>query len=278
MSLNIKEKLNEAGVRPSKRLGQNFLINEGIYQKILAAGEVNPKDTIIEVGPGLGTLTERLAQVGCQVTAVEKDVDLFNYLNRYFENIANIKLVNQDILKLNPKNFGLKEKNYKLLGNIPYYLTSRLIRIVFDSPDSLWPTPKLIVFLVQKEVARKMSAKPPAMSLLSVSVQYFSEVEIMANVSRGSFYPTPNVDSAIVRLRPHAKLPQKEEVDKFFELVRIGFSSKRKQLANNLSSGFKMDRLSMESTLRTVDIDPKRRAETLTIREWQLISKVVPGW
>ncbi|MEK7506595.1 MAG: 16S rRNA (adenine(1518)-N(6)/adenine(1519)-N(6))-dimethyltransferase RsmA [Patescibacteria group bacterium] len=262
----IKKRLADAGVKPNKTLGQNFLVNPGIYQKILAALQITPGDIIVEVGSGLGTLTHHLARAGGKIIGIEKDRLLAEYLKKEFPVNSRVEIVNQDILEFNPKSYKLAADKYKLVGNIPYYLTSRLLRTALND----WPRPKLMVLMVQKEVAQRITARPPKMSLLAVSVQYYSRPEIVSYVSRGSFYPIPKVDSAIIRLQPRAK---GLEIRNFFRVVKVGFANKRKQLASNLARDLKIPKQIVIEELLSLNISPQRRAETLTIEEWQKIAE-----
>lgn len=271
ISGEIIERLKEAGITAKKSLGQNFLVNEGIYHKIVGALEIKSSDTIVEVGPGLGTLTDYLAETGAKIIAVEKDRRLIDYLKKRFEDNPRIEIVEDDILKFAPSSYKLPATSYKLVGNIPFYLTSHLIRTVFEE----WPQPENIVLMLQKEVAQRIVAKPPKMSLLSVSVQYHSKPKIVGYVSKGSFYPQPKVDSAIIRLENRKeKVENRKDTEKFFKIARAGFAGKRKQLGNNLSSALKLPRQEVDAKLLLAAVAPQRRAETLTIEEWQKITKI----
>lgn len=271
MVQKIKNELNQLGIKPKKSLGQNFLINEGIYRKIIAATEIERGDIVVEIGPGLGTLTQYLLDTGAEVVAVEKDTVLAGYLKQKFVNQKHVKIIEGDILKFNPSHYSLITNHYKLVGNIPYYLTSHLLRIIFET----WPSPELIVLTLQKEVAQRICAKPPKMSLLAVSVQYYSKPKIVSYVSKNSFWPAPEVDSAIVRLKPHARTDAdltRTNAEHFFQVVKIGFSGKRKQLGNNLARELKLTKKFVEEKLKSISVEPKRRAETLTLNEWQNIT------
>jgi len=294
ISQKIKDKLHQLSIEPKKSLGQNFLINEGVYKKIVAALEIEKNDTIVEVGPGLGTLTEYLAESGAMIIAIEKDEKLATYLRDKFSNWKNVKIIEDDILKFSPVSCKLETENYKLVGNIPFYLTSYLIRTVFEK----WPRPEKIVLMLQKEVAQRIAASPPhsnlsvgasrpQMSLLAVSIQYYSKPEIISYVSRHCFYPAPEVDSAIIKLTPRLQVTgyglqtatekKKSETwhlksETFFRVVRAGFAGKRKQLINNLATGLKISKQGIQQKLSLIDINPQRRAETLTIEEWQKIT------
>lgn len=280
--VQIKNELKKLGIRPKKSLGQNFLINEGVYRKIVTALEVRSTDTILEIGPGLGTLTEYLAATGAYIVAVEKDWKLAEYLKQKFATSKNVTITEDDILKFDPFHWKLGIGNWKLVGNIPYYLTSRLLRNIFED----WPRPGLVVLTIQKEVAQRICAKPPNMSLLAVSVQYYAEPKIISYVSHGSFYPPPEVDSALIKLEPRPQTDaepyadlrgKKGKAEKFFKIVKTGFAGKRKQLANNLARELGILKSKVEEKLKSAGVDPKRRAETLTINEWQKVTKIFYG-
>lgn len=275
----IKNGLNQLSIKPKKSLGQNFLINEGIYHKIITVADIKAGDRVIEIGPGLGTLTQYLLNAGTEIVAVEKDHKLADYLKTKFANQKNATILEDDILKFKPETCNLKPVTYKVAGNIPYYLTSHLLRIIFEN----WPQPKLVVLMIQKEVAQRIVAKPPKMSLLSVLVQYYSKPEIISYVSKSSFWPSPEVDSAIIKLVPSDQWlvvsGRKTEANHyslitnhFFKIVRAGFAGKRKQLSNNLARGLKLDKKIIEEKLKSIGIEPTRRAETLTLNEWQNIA------
>ncbi|MEX1064075.1 MAG: 16S rRNA (adenine(1518)-N(6)/adenine(1519)-N(6))-dimethyltransferase RsmA [Candidatus Paceibacterota bacterium] len=270
LNTRIKRELKEAGVRPNKLLGQHFLTSMSIYEKIVAALDIQGGDKIIEVGPGIGILTELIAKQGADLFAVEKDKDFIPFLKHKFKNQENVKILEGDILKFDPEKYGFKKGAYKIVGNIPYYLTSRLFRITLED----WPQANLSVFMIQKEVAQRIVAQPPHMSLLGVSVQYFAKPKVVSRVSKLSFHPVPKVDSAIVRLTPNDEPHQKEYDEKFFKVLKVGFAGKRKQLINNLHSGLKEDKQEIEKKLNSIGINSQRRAETLTIEEWQKITEL----
>ncbi len=268
ISRKIKDELRQLGIEPKKSLGQNFLVNEGIYKKIVAALEIKKNDTIIEVGPGLGTLTGYLAESGVRIIAIEKDRRLIDWLKKKFKAFSNrIEVIEDDILRMDVKKLGIRENDYKVVGNIPYYITSRLIRNILED----WPSPKLVVLMVQKEVAQRICAKPPGMSLLALSVQYYATPKIVSYVSGGNFMPSPDVDSAIIKFSEFKKR-DREFSNNLFKVARTGFSGKRKQLLNSLSDGLKKNKEEIEEKLKLSDIDPRRRAETITIEEWQKIT------
>ena len=252
---SIKSTLSKYQIHPNKVMGQNFLIDKNVLDKIIEAAEIKKDDTILEIGPGLGILTIELAKRAKKVIAIEKDKNLAEILNDELriEGIENVEIIQGDILKLPDSKFLILD-SYKLVANIPYYLTSPLIRKFLEIKNK----PSLMVLMIQKEVAQRICARPPKMSLLSVAVQFYAKPEIISIVSKNSFYPKPKVDSAIIKITP--KTFPKVDTEKFFELVKASFSSKRKMLKNNL----KID----ESILKKLGLNPKIRAENLTIENW----------
>lgn len=272
----IRGQLAELGIQPKKSLGQNFLINPEVYDDIISASEIKKGDNVIEVGPGLGTLTQYLVEIGANVHAVEKDRRLIGFLQEKFLENKNIVIEEGDILNFSPNSypsiFGtskLKAKSYYVIGNIPYYLTSHLARIIFER----WPRPKKIILVIQKEVAERMTAQPPDANLLSISVQYFSEPKIVRKIGKGNFWPMPDVDSSLIVLKPKNPALSGKEQEMFFKAVRAGFSGKRKQLINTLSSGLKFSKVEVSKMLENKGVLSSRRAETLSISEWITIAQ-----
>jgi 16S rRNA (adenine1518-N6/adenine1519-N6)-dimethyltransferase len=247
-----------------KSLGQNFLVNPGVVAKIVEAAELTPEDTVLEVGPGTGNLTRALVPTGARIIAVEKDHRAIEDLNAEFS-AAQIEIIEGDILEFNPEKQGLIEGEYKIVANLPYYITSHFIRTVFEE----WPQPSDMIIMVQKEVAKRIMAAPPDMNLLALSVQYYAEPEIIMHVSRGSFRPIPDVDSSVVRLTPrteYALSAEKEEL--FFALIKAAFSGKRKQLLNTLPKVTGKNKGALITALENADINPQARPETLDIADW----------
>lgn len=249
----MKEIFKKYNIKPSKKLGQNFLVDRGVLRKIIQTAELFPKDTVLEIGPGLGILTIELAKRAKEVIAVEKDKKMCEILKDVLNvrDVRNVRIVNNDIL--NTK-YELSNTKYKLVANLPYYITSPVIRRFLEIKNP----PKLMILMVQKEVAQRIVAKPPRMSLLSVAVQFYSDAEIVSCVSKKSFYPQPKVDSAIIKIIPQP-IP-KINTEKFFKLVKKGFSSKRKMLKNNLRIN--------SSILENSGLNLKARAENLSIKDW----------
>jgi len=267
----IKRLLKKYNIYPSKRLGQNFLVDEGILKKIVEAAELSKNDIVLEVGPGIGSLTVELAKRVKKVIAVEKDQDLVRILKELLDcwKVRNVRIVEGDIRKI--ENCKLKIENcYKVVANIPYYLTSPLIRKFLEASNA----PKEMILMVQKEVAQRICAKPPKMSILAVSVQFYAKPEIISFVSKKSFWPQPKVDSAIIKIKPLINADKRLiNADLFLKTVKTGFSQPRKQLANNLSNGLKMDKGKVKNWLLKNNIQPTQRAETLTIEDWLKLLK-----
>lgn len=253
-------------VAAKKSLGQNFLVNPGVLERIAAAAYINKSDTVLEVGPGTGNLTQKLAATGARILAVEKDHRLIEPLKEKFSALANVQIVENDILKLNPSAYGLAPSAYKIVANLPYYITSHFLRTVFEK----WPRPSMLVLMVQKEVARRLLASPPDMNLLALSVQYHAAPELVMDVSRGSFRPVPNVDSAVIKLVPNPPTG-KHERDALFKLIKAGFASKRKQLAGTLAGKLGIERKDILAIFSQEGLDPGIRPERLTLAQWETL-------
>lgn len=262
---NVKSLLKKYHIHPNKLLGQNFLVNENVLDLIINSANLNKKDFVLEIGPGLGVLSKKLSEKAGTVISVEKDKKMINALIDNLISQHNIKVVNGDIF-----NFleSFEEKKYKVVANIPYYITSSLIRTLLERENQ----PEKIVLLIQKEVAERICAAPPRMSLLSVSVQLYSDPIKAEDVGRDNFFPAPNVDSAILVLSNIKKDKYSIDKDKFFNIVKAGFKYKRKTLENNLSQNLNIPKKNIQEILSGLEIDSKRRAETLSIEEWIRIS------
>jgi len=253
--------------QPRKSLGQHWLNDGATLNKIVDYAKLNSKDYVVEIGPGLGSLTSLISAKAGKVLAVEVDEQLFNNLKN-FNQADNLEFVNQDILK-----FDLTKlpKDYKIVANIPYYLTSHLIRLLTDSINP----PIKIVLLIQKEVAERIDAKPGSMSVLSVVVQQYFDVEKKNIVLAEMFTPPPKVDSQIIVLSRRAKPVIKTDNDKdFFRLVRVGFSARRKTLENSLSNGLRINKQQVREIIIDAKLDPSVRPQVLTILQWGQLFKV----
>lgn len=265
--LNASALLKQYGLRADKKLGQNFLQDVFALEVITAAAEIQPSDTVLEIGPGLGSLTRYLAVAARRVVAVELDADLIPPLEAVTKPHDNIHILHGDILKTAPQEL-VSETGYLVVANIPYYITSAIIRHLLENE----PKPRRIVLTVQKEVADRICAGPGDMSLLALSVQVYGKPRIAARIPAGAFFPPPKVDSAVlgIDIYPSPKI-QPELLDTFFKLIKAGFSQKRKTLRNSLSSGLHIPAAEAEALLVKAGIDPMRRAETLSIEEWQAL-------
>ncbi|MGE5223241.1 MAG: 16S rRNA (adenine(1518)-N(6)/adenine(1519)-N(6))-dimethyltransferase RsmA [Omnitrophica WOR_2 bacterium] len=266
--LDVTGLLRTHGIKPDKRLGQNFLIDESSLHKVVEAARVTPDDHILEIGPGLGSLTRYLARLAKQVTVVELDKNLIPPLEQVIAPYSNVHIVVGDILALNPSNL-MPVSGFLVVANIPYYITSALIRHLLEADLK----PKRMVLTVQREVARRITAEPGDMSLLALSVQVYGQAEIAAAIPAGAFYPAPQVDSAVVRVEmyPQPVIPI-DQLNVFFRLAKAGFSQKRKTLRNALSGGLAWSPAKTEDLLVSAGIDPGRRAETLSLQEWSRLT------
>jgi 16S rRNA (adenine1518-N6/adenine1519-N6)-dimethyltransferase len=269
--IRTKKLLASYDLRARKSLAQHFLVDGSVLRKIITAAELTPSDTVIEVGPGLGVLTQTLVEQARKVIAIELDNHLAKILKAHLNDSNKVIVINEDVLKVNPSDLLSKQSEYKVVANLPYYITSAVIRHFLEASIQ----PKLMVLMVQQEVAKQITAKPGEMSLLSVSVQLYGKPTIVSRVSARCFYPAPDVDSAILKIEvyPRPKV-QSDDIVGFFNLVRAGFSANRKQLVNSLENGLKMPKNEILSLLQKASIDHRRRAETLTIEEWGLLYKV----
>lgn len=260
----IQEALRVLDLRPSRRLGQHFLVEPAVLQQILQAAGLTLADTALEIGPGLGVLTSELLRRAGRVVAVELDRRLADWLRRRFAEVERLTLVEDDLLRLDVGALMAPFGEYQVVANLPYAITSAALRHLLEAD----PQPTQLVLMVQWEVARRITADPPDMSLLALSVQYYARAKLVTRVPAGCFLPAPQVDSAVLRLRvapqPRVELPPAE----FFRLVRAGFRQPRRQLANNLAAGLGRPKVELAALLEELGIDPRRRAETLSLEEW----------
>lgn len=265
----LKQLFEEYGVWPSKSKGQNFLINESVLEKIVKAADLQPDDNILEIGPGFGILTEELLKKAQKVLCIELDKRLVYFLKQKFKHEKKLEILQADILKI--KNSEIYKKlvgedgSYKLVANLPYNITGAVLRKFLTYE----PKPNEIVLLLQKEVAQRIIAKPGKMSLLSLSVQYYGEPKIIDFVSKESFYPIPKVDSAIIKIElKKGNILSGIEEKKFWQVAKIGFSSSRKQLQNNLSAGLSISKETLKNSLKLAGLRPDCRAQDLSLDQW----------
>lgn len=271
MAVDPREVLRRYGLRPRKGLGQNFLVDRRALERIVEAAGLTPADTVLEVGPGVGQLTRLLSQAAGRVVAVELDAQMVAILRQELADRPNVEIVEGDILRTDP-GAVVGGAPYKVVANLPYYITSAALRHLLEAR----PAPVLLVVTVQEEVAERITAQPPEMSLLSVSVQFYGRPRRVARIPAGAFYPPPKVDSAVVRIDvypPGDRPVQVDDVEWFFRVVRAGFGQRRKQLRNSLAAGLHCPSGEVEAALARAGIEPHRRAETLSLEEWARLSR-----
>lgn len=280
---HTKELCQQYGIKPNRSKGQNFLINEDVYDKIIESADLNENDIVLEVGPGLGFLTAELSQKVKRVIAVELDDKLAEILQTGLKSqkIQNIKVLNENVLDFDFYALPLTEGaclsgrqvgggrigdliKYKIVANLPYNITSVFLRKFLEAEHK----PELMVLMLQKEVAERIVAQPGEMSLLAVSVQFYADPKIIRYVPKEDFYPQPEVDSAIIKLKVKSEKLKVNEKD-FFRLVKFGFSSKRKMLKNNLAGGYHITQKEAENIIKNAGFNPKIRAQELSVSDWK---------
>lgn len=269
--MNPRLLMEQHDILPKKSLGQNFLHDPNTLEKIVTSADLMPDSVVLEVGPGTGELTAHLAQAAGQVIAVEVDERLRPLLRARFKDVPNVEIVYGDILRTNIASH-IDTDDYIVVANLPYYITSAAIRHLLEST----PRPHRMVVTVQLEVAERIVAKPGDMSLLAVSAQFYSRVQIITKLKAAVFWPRPEIASAVIRMdtydEPPVDIPDEET---FFRVARAGFSQKRKQLKNPLAGGLAIENDTAVALLTEAGIDPKRRAETLSLEEWATLTRAV---
>jgi 16S rRNA (adenine1518-N6/adenine1519-N6)-dimethyltransferase len=280
--MSVRRLLEHWNLRPSKGLGQNFLISQAVLDKIVAAAELTPDDIVLEVGAGLGTLTKPLAQEARHVVAVELDRRLMPVLRSVLADLDNVTLVQGDILELDPAaligaasaHHPTSSVQYKVVANLPYYITSAALRHLLEASLK----PRRMVLTVQREVAERIVAQPGHMSLLAVSVQFYGRPQLLFRIKPGNFYPSPGVESAVVRVDLRTTTPVlAEDTAAFFRVVRAGFAQRRKQLRNGLAAGLRRPPDEVAARLRQAGVDPRRRPQALSLEEWAGIVHALGG-
>lgn len=293
--MEVTSILRRHGIQPSKGLGQNFLVDPRIQQRIVEAADLDREDIVLEVGPGLGLLTREMAARAGQIVAVELDRRMIEVLQDTLSGLDNVHVIQGDILEIDPPTaiiqaLGLsdaeekgrtlgptqsltRDLDYKVVANLPYYITSAVLRHVLGTA----PRPQQITVMVQREVAQRIVAEPGDLSLLAIGVQVFGQPRITFRVSAGAFFPRPKVDSALLQIDvyPQPRVPA-EQLDAFFAIVRAGFGQKRKQLHNSLASQLPLPHDVIRDALQQAGIDPRRRAQTLSIEEWLALLDALP--
>ncbi|GAB4543713.1 MAG: 16S rRNA (adenine(1518)-N(6)/adenine(1519)-N(6)) -dimethyltransferase RsmA [Anaerolineae bacterium] len=272
-SLSVRRLLDKYNLHPRKGLGQHFLADPNILRKIVEAAGLSSEETVLEIGPGLGTLTRCLAQAARRVVAVELDQNLVAVLKTELSYLPNLEVVHGDILHLAPGELlrgphapdPQLSPDYTVVANLPYYITSAVIRHLLEADAP----PRRLVLTVQYEVARRIVAVPDDMNLLAVSVQFYGQPRVVARIPAGAFIPPPKVDSAVVRIDTYSVPPfDAPAPEVFFRVVRAGFAQKRKQLKNALGAGLGLPVADVADIMAQAGIEPQRRAETLSLAEW----------
>ncbi|RLC98708.1 MAG: ribosomal RNA small subunit methyltransferase A [Chloroflexi bacterium] len=273
--MDARALLKQWGLRPSKGLGQNFVVNQVVIERIVAAAELTPDDIVLEIGAGLGALTGQIARAAGRVIAVELDERLLPVLRSVLSGCDNVTLIQGDILALDPAALiGDAGAGYKIVANLPYYITSAVLRHLLEASLK----PRWMILTVQREVAERIVAKPGQMSLLAVSVQFYGQPRLLFRIKPGSFYPSPGVESAVVRVELYPAPPvDVESTEAFFRVVRAGFSQRRKQLRNTLAAGLRQQPGEVATRLEKVGVDPRRRAQTLSLQEWARVTHALGG-
>jgi 16S rRNA (adenine1518-N6/adenine1519-N6)-dimethyltransferase len=270
--------LRQWDIQPAKRLGQNFLVDQAALQRIVDGAEIDGQTVVLEIGAGLGALTEKLCRTAKRVVAVELDERLMPVLRENLGGADNVTLLQGDILEIDPPALVLAESgsgnggSYVVVANLPYYITSAVLRHLLEAS----PRPERIVVTVQREVADRIVAKPGEMSLLSLSVQFYGRPRVLFRIKSGSFYPPPAVESAVVRIdvRPASELDAVDSAS-LFRVAQAGFSQRRKQLRNALAAGLRLPSAEVVARLDHVGVDATRRAQSLSLDEWRSVANVL---
>ncbi|NMC86363.1 MAG: ribosomal RNA small subunit methyltransferase A [Anaerolineaceae bacterium] len=264
---DVRSLLREYHLDPHKGLGQNFLVDHGVLHKIVQTAGVQPQDSVLEIGAGLGSLTTVLAESCRHVVAVEIDKKLIPVLHEVLAPYPNVTLVPGDMLELDPATL-MPEAGYQVVANIPYYITSAIIRHLLASSSR----PQRLALTMQKEVAGRICAEAGEHSLLSLSVQVFGRPHVVLNIPSTAFYPQPKVDSSTLRIDLYDEpLIPEDRLETFFQLAHHGFAQKRKTLRNTLAAGMHISGDEAAHLLQAAGIDPTRRAQTLELPEWRTL-------
>ena len=289
----LKELLKKYNAKPEKYLGQHFILSKKALALMIEAAEIKADDNIIEIGPGLGALTQELAKTGANITAIEKDPIMIRILKETLADFKNINIIQADARQVSKSDFDTfgdklginynRNQKYKIVANLPYNIATFLIRrwLESDPPDS--EPPELMVLMIQKEVAQRIVAKPPRMNLLAVSIQFYAIAEIVEYVPKESFWPKPKVNTAIIKITPHKNKMSSLAGDRqkmktfiaektFFAVVKAGFSQPRKQLIGSLSKKLEIPKEKILNILKMLEISEQTRAENLTLEQWLLLT------
>ncbi len=261
--------LQQSHLRPKDYLGQNFLVDEVALGKIVEAADLKSTDTVLEVGPGLGVLSSELAPRVGKLIAVEKDRSIIPILKKHLKRFDNAEIYQEDILRFHAAKFI--SGDYKVVANIPYYLTSKLLQHFLELESS----PTLLVLMVQKEVGERVIAPAGELSILGISVQIYADAEIIHHVPKQSFWPVPKVDSVILKITPRNKYPEITDKKIFFRLIKLAFSGKRKQIHNTLTNGLKLPKDKIFQMLEKAGIEPTTRPQDVEIGDWIKLYQII---
>jgi len=256
--INLFKKYN---IKPQKKLGQNFLIDKNIIKKIIRSSNISKNDIVLEIGPGIGTLTIELLKKAKKVTAIEKDKTIIKILKETTKSFKNIKIINQDILKI--KKIKINKK-YKIIANLPYYIVFPFFKKILEEENQ----PHEMILTIQKEVAQKIVKKPPKANFLSIFINFYCDSKILFFIPKESFWPKPKVDGAVIKL---SNIKNKNlEVDKFlfYKVIKIGFSSPRKKIINNYFNNIKLNKKEVYNLFNKININPNLRPENLSLKDW----------
>ena len=262
---NIKEILKKYNIRPSKTLGQNFLVDEETLKKIIQSANIKRGETIIEIGPGLGSLTKYLVKSARRVIAIEKDKRLAKLLEKIFASTTNIKIICQDILRINNQYLN-SLGHYRVIANLPYNIALPTIIQFLESKNP----PKSMILMVQKEVGQKICSEKE--SIPSLIIKYYAQPSILFEVPKKHFFPKPKVDGIMIKID---NIKKREKQENLFNLIKIGFRHPRKTILNNLISGFKLKKELAQSILLKAKINPQKRPENIRFQDWLNLSRIL---
>ncbi|HOW13030.1 MAG TPA: 16S rRNA (adenine(1518)-N(6)/adenine(1519)-N(6))-dimethyltransferase RsmA [Candidatus Pacearchaeota archaeon] len=258
---NIINLFKKNNIKPQKKLGQNFLINKNIIKKIIRSSNISKNDIVLEIGPGIGTLTIELSKKAKKVITIEKDKTIIKILKETTKGFKNIKIINQDILKI--KKIKINKK-YKIIANLPYYIVFPILKKFLEEENP----PHEMILTIQKEVAQKIVKKPPKANFLSIFINFYCNSKILFFIPKESFWPKPKVDGAVIKL---SNIKNKNlEVDKFlfYKVIKIGFSSPRKKIINNYFNNIKLNKKEVYNLFNKININPNLRPENLSLKDW----------
>jgi 16S rRNA (adenine1518-N6/adenine1519-N6)-dimethyltransferase len=266
--------MGELGIRPNKGLGQHFLFERGIVERMVRAAGIGPEDTVVEIGPGLGILTSELLRKAKRVVAVELDRSLAGHLRQTFGDLPGFTLVEGNALRLTSGDLVAPDEPFDVVANLPYSLGSAILRHLLEQPHQ----PRRLTVMLQKEVAERIVARPPEMSVLGVATQFYAAPTLAFDVAPSVFIPPPKVESAVILLDVRETSPLPRELHpRFFKIVNAGFRQKRKQLANSIADVLRLPKADIAAWLQESGIDPMRRAETLSVEEWVSLARSAPA-